>query len=222
MSQRTPILAAAVLILATAGVSGPAFAQVVPPAGLEGRYQAVAYRPYGDATAERVPSPRPEVSFGRTLRWLDGRNCDNWTVEAPEGAPAPGTADPVLSDVHLPPAGEPGMFPDNRRNQLLRFFCDGALLGELVRVDERVLYAEDPAERRYVVLERPLGREAVATLQKLLNEAGFDAGPADGIMGNRTRAAIGDYARSRGAAFAFETGIASSNLLDGLRFSAGD
>ncbi len=43
------------------------------------------------------------------------------------------------------------------------------------------------------VAARPLGADEVRRLQMRLREAGFDAGPADGIAGARTRAALGRY-----------------------------
>ncbi|WP_343502150.1 N-acetylmuramidase family protein [Alloyangia pacifica] len=40
-------------------------------------------------------------------------------------------------------------------------------------------------------------RDEIRALQMALNELGFDAGPEDGILGDRTRGAVGDYLASR-------------------------
>ncbi|HET8726394.1 MAG TPA: peptidoglycan-binding domain-containing protein [Alphaproteobacteria bacterium] len=221
MLRPSPKLAAAALLVAAL----PAAASVDTPhptAGLHGDFTVVAHRPFDGPPTDPVPAPRPGIRFGETLTWFDGRTCPEWTVEAPEGSAVPGASDPVLSDLRIPPVGEPGMFHDHRRNQLLRFFCRGELFAELVRADDRVLYAEDPAARRYVVLERPLPRAEIRELQRLLTMAGFDAGPADGVMGPRTREAVAAYAQWRGAVRRFETGVVTENLLEGVGFSATD
>jgi membrane-bound lytic murein transglycosylase B len=44
----------------------------------------------------------------------------------------------------------------------------------------------------------PLRFDAIRTLQKRLGEAGFDAGPADGILGSGTRAALRRWQASQG------------------------
>lgn len=41
-------------------------------------------------------------------------------------------------------------------------------------------------------------RDVNAAIQKSLNDLGYDAGPADGVMGGKTRAAIRDYQADRG------------------------
>lgn len=46
---------------------------------------------------------------------------------------------------------------------------------------------------------RMSAREMNSAIQSGLNELGYDAGPADGVMGGKTRAAIRDYQKDRGA-----------------------
>jgi membrane-bound lytic murein transglycosylase B len=46
--------------------------------------------------------------------------------------------------------------------------------------------------------EQPLGRDQIVELQKDLAVLGYDAGNADGLIGNRTRAAIRKYQKAHG------------------------
>lgn len=57
-------------------------------------------------------------------------------------------------------------------------------------------------------------REAIAELQAALNELGYDAGPADGLAGPRTAAAIEAWQRDRGLSV---TGAADAATLAALR-----
>ena len=63
-----------------------------------------------------------------------------------------------------------------------------------------------------------LNREAVREIQRLLNGAGFDAGPTDGLIGDRTRTAIESFQQAQGLAV---DGQPSWELLQALRDSAG-
>jgi len=62
--------------------------------------------------------------------------------------------------------------------------------------------------------EQALSRENVLELQDLLNSRGFDAGPADGILGGQTRAAVRAYQQSAGLPM---DGYASFRILESLR-----
>lgn len=57
---------------------------------------------------------------------------------------------------------------------------------------------------------RPTADETVRAVQQKLNELGYNAGPADGLMGRRTRAAIIAFQQDRGLA---ATGVADQALL---------
>lgn len=57
---------------------------------------------------------------------------------------------------------------------------------------------------------RPAADETVRVVQQKLNALGYDAGPTDGLMGRRTRAAIIAFQRDRGLA---ATGVANQALL---------
>src|SRR5690606_18898902 len=57
---------------------------------------------------------------------------------------------------------------------------------------------------------RPAADETVRAVQQKLNELGYSAGPADGLMGRGTRAAIIAFQQDRGLA---ATGVADQALL---------
>ncbi|MBM4125692.1 MAG: peptidoglycan-binding protein, partial [Nitrospira sp.] len=61
---------------------------------------------------------------------------------------------------------------------------------------------------------RPAADETVRAVQQKLNELGYSAGPADGLMGRGTRAAIIAFQQDRGLA---ATGVADQTLLFQLR-----
>lgn len=63
-----------------------------------------------------------------------------------------------------------------------------------------------------------LNQEAVREIQRLLNGAGFDAGPTDGLVGQRTRSAIESFQQAQGLTV---DGQPSWELLQALRDSAG-
>lgn len=67
--------------------------------------------------------------------------------------------------------------------------------------------------------DRPVltGAAAVQRTQSLLNELGYDAGPADGQSGERTRAAIASFQRDNGLA---QTGEVDAALLERLEAAA--
>ncbi|MEA1889202.1 MAG: peptidoglycan-binding domain-containing protein [Pseudomonadota bacterium] len=48
-------------------------------------------------------------------------------------------------------------------------------------------------KKQPVVIEKIHGNDEVKSIQSMLNNLGYDAGPADGIMGSKTREAIKLY-----------------------------
>lgn len=78
-----------------------------------------------------------------------------------------------------------------------------------------VLYLSTPAAKRVDLREGEQGpddldRDAIARLQRRLNTLGLDAGPADGVIGPRTRDAIRIYQEQKGYPI---DGRATSDLL---------
>ena len=62
--------------------------------------------------------------------------------------------------------------------------------------------------------DTPLSRTDIRELQALLNGRGFDAGPADGMMGSKTRAAVRAFQKSAGIP---PDGYATKPLIERLR-----
>lgn len=60
----------------------------------------------------------------------------------------------------------------------------------------------------------PISREGVMTMQRLLNERGFDAGKPDGVIGRRTRSAVRAYQQAFGLP---ADGYPSAMILEHLR-----
>jgi membrane-bound lytic murein transglycosylase B len=65
---------------------------------------------------------------------------------------------------------------------------------------------------------RSLTTDDIEEMQTLLADLGYDAGPADGIPGSRTKAAIRAFQSARGLP---ADGHHSSSVLDALRRAAG-
>jgi membrane-bound lytic murein transglycosylase B len=61
--------------------------------------------------------------------------------------------------------------------------------------------------------ERPLSRDERVRFQQALAAAGFDPGPADGILGRGTRAALRQYQKAHGLP---ADGFATDDLLKRL------
>ena len=74
--------------------------------------------------------------------------------------------------------------------------------------------ADQGAERGAEQMSPLSGRQEVAELQDLLNRLGFDAGPADGVIGSRTRTAITAFQQAAGLP---ADGVPSRGLLMELR-----
>jgi len=98
-------------------------------------------------------------------------------------------------------AGEPdGLFGSRTRAAVRSFQGDQGLAADgfptlalLDRVRVRAGIAPEPARE-----PRGLQRAGIRELQRLLNRLGYGAGPADGEIGSRTRAAIRAFERARG------------------------
>jgi hypothetical protein len=73
-----------------------------------------------------------------------------------------------------------------------------------------VIYDASP---RVVYTEREIGGSVVASVQAELRRRGYDAGPADGVMGGRTRSAILDFQADHGLS---RTGRINESLLRAL------
>ena len=93
---------------------------------------------------------------------------------------------------------EMGMSPAAAQAELTRLGCAGSYsgtVGPTVTTSPRPAVQSDPF---------------IADIQKRLNDAGYDAGPVDGILGPRTKSAITEYQKAHGLQ---EDGVPSPALL---------
>jgi hypothetical protein len=76
--------------------------------------------------------------------------------------------------------------------------------------------SQSPPQQMQMPSSQPsaLGTDELKELQMLLNTLGFNAGPADGISGSQTRAAILQYKTARALP---QTGTADRQVLEHLR-----
>lgn len=116
-----------------------------------------------------------------------------------------------------------GLFGSNTRRAVRAFqqsknqTADGFPTTSLLN-DVRVQAGVAVQPERPAAPPRPLDRAGVRRLQRLLNQLGFNAGAADGIIGNGTRNAIRAFERSRGMEV---RGRATTTVLDAARSAAG-
>lgn len=76
----------------------------------------------------------------------------------------------------------------------------------------------DPAANEVAWQPEPPAPDAVREAQRLLGRLGYDAGPADGILGGRTIEAVRQFERDRGLAV---TGRIDERLLEALKKASG-
>ena len=208
--RRLPVLFCALM---AAGASAPP-----DPSG---RYEVVAVRASSEVagTLEAMRDPDlnaligRRMTFGRRVAWYDGRSCTSGrTRPSEEGWPH--LAEPNLSDLQLAPGAT-----DHRLNRAMVIDCGGRAHGEItpfLMLDDRVLVMPSRNGVAYVVLERPLDRSQARAVERGLAAAGFDPGPVDGRIDGRTRRAAALFAEARGAAYAFQHGVFTENLVAAL------
>lgn len=192
-----------------------------PPQTPSGRYVVVAVRASSEVagTLEAMRDPalsalvgRP-MTFGRRFAWYDGRTCASGHMRPSEEG-WPHLAEPYLSDLQVTPAPT-----DHRLNYTMVIDCGGRAYDQitpLLIVDRRVLVMRSRNGVAYVVLERPLNRRQAAAVERGLVFAGFDPGPIDGRIDERTRRAAALFAQAHGADYAFQHGVFTENLVEAL------
>ena len=154
-----------------------------------------------------------EMTFDAPMRWFDGRTCPSPSVRASDDPPV-NLAEPNLSDLQVAPGPV-----DHRLNRAFVADCGGRAISSIVRftmVDARVLVARTPDGAVYYVLERPLDQETALKVEQRLAGAGLDPGLIDGVLDAQARRALALYAQRLGAAYAFDRGVVTENLLETL------
>lgn len=212
-------LTAACAALWSAAAAQP---QAPPAVGLPaGVYEVVTVRRASD-TASTLATQADDalgrsigrrISFGETIRWYDDRVCGAGRIAGAAGS-AVNVDDPNLSDLQVAPGSG-----DRRVNRSLIVDCGGRALSsiaQIVQVDGRVLVERIANGTAYVVMEAPLDPVTARRVEAGLAGAGLDPGPVDGVIDDAARRAVALYAQRQGAAFAFDRGVITDNLLASL------
>lgn len=192
-----------------------------PSSNPSGAYVVVAVRASSEVagTLEAMRDPAlnglvgRRMTFGSRVEWYDGRDCASGNVR-PSREGWPHLAEPNLSDLQLNPGPR-----DHRLNQAMVIDCGGRALSQItpfLMIDRRVLVVPSANGVAYLVLERPLDRRRARAVEHGLVRAGFDPGPADGRIDQRTRRAAALFAQAQGAEFAFQQGVFTENLVSAL------
>jgi hypothetical protein len=184
---------------------------------LSGEYRLVSERRASGVAAPLAPDPSTvepprSVTFGLTLRWLDGAVCADWLPARWHGIPFD-MGDPNLSDVTIGPLGDR---PDRRSYWLFQIVCEGDVIGSLVVVDVTTAIIPSPNGASFAIVSLPPSENRVRRIQDRLRAGQFYVGYSTGVYDETTRAAVAAYAEHRGAAYRFANPAMSLNLLEGL------
>lgn len=137
-------------------------------------------------------------------------------VKRPGGVAVRDTVSPL--QLILPAGAQGPAFLVTRNFQaILRYNPAEAYALAVGHLADRIAGA-DAIAAAWPVTDRPLARAEREELQKRLHQHGLDTGPADGIIGRQSRAAIRAFQRTRGLP---EDGYPSLQLLDLLRQAGG-
>jgi peptidoglycan hydrolase-like protein with peptidoglycan-binding domain len=109
-----------------------------------------------------------------------------------------------------------GVLGSKTKAAIMRFQSGCAVLKEVLGDPEKAISQQTaelqaPAEESRPV--RKLSKEQIRLVQEKLKEAGFDPGPADGVMGAKTRDALQKYQASHGLS---KTGTLDDKTLGSL------
>ena len=210
--------------LVAALIAAAATATVALPAG---SYEVVAVRRASDV-AVTLGSQEDDrlrrlvgahVSVGGSNRWYDDRICPSSIRIVSAAGSTVNLDDPNLSDLRVAPGPN-----DGRVNRALSMDCGARPISSiihLVQIDGRVVVERALNSSAYVILEAPLDAGTARRLEDGLAKAGFDPGPVDGTVDERTRRAVALYAQGKGAAFAFDRGVITANVLAALAGGGG-
>lgn len=201
----------AAVLLAAAAVALPA-----------GKYEVVGVRRASDVAVTLASQDDDRLrrlvgthtSIGGSNRWYDDRLCPQSLKLAGAAGSVVNLDDPNLSDLKVVPGPT-----DARVNRSLSTDCGArpiSSIAHVVQIDGRVLVERALNSTAYVIMEAPLDLATARRVEDGLARAGFDPGPVDGTIDERTRRAVALYANAKGAAFAFDRGVITNNVLTAL------
>ncbi len=211
-------------ILSLAAISTATAQNCIEPCGesesIEGSFFVVALRRSSTVSGGPDDSSAAdwlgrEIVFDHTLSWIDGQLCEDWRILKVD-EPINYISDPNLSDLEIEPVDSASSNGDARRTVLWNVICENKSLGYVLEIDRRVLVINSNSGLTYAILEKPLNRDQVMTLQQQLADMKFYEGDINGELDDTTARAVSAYAEYRGAEFRFYRAAITENLLDGL------
>jgi murein DD-endopeptidase MepM/ murein hydrolase activator NlpD len=127
----------------------------------------------------------------------DGLFDSTATVRRGDRGPAVEQLQQVLNDLGYPAGSADGIFGGKTESAVRAFQADNGLTADGL-VGRRTKEALEDQWRPRPTLRRGDRNDDVAYLQGLLNDAGYDAGSADGIFGARTDSAVRGFQADNG------------------------
>jgi peptidoglycan hydrolase-like protein with peptidoglycan-binding domain len=106
----------------------------------------------------------------------------------------------ALNDLGFETGGLDGMVGKQTRQAIRDFQRARGLAADAYPSPELISHIMDEADGRLprTVLPNQLAEEDIRALQRALSVLGYEPGPFDGLMGNKTRGALSAYLRDRG------------------------
>lgn len=223
------LLAVSILVTACAQTDDVSLDPLAPPssalanlAGFAGEYVIVDARRASDVAAPLQPlSDDPigdSVTFHKDGIDIAGISCDVWRIERRNEATLPFAQDPVLSDLILEPVDSDKSRGDQRENTAFDILCEQEVVGQIHKVDDRVLVMPWQNSSINLILERPLSEVQVKAYQAQLKSMKFYDGDVTGEMDAATLAASRawySYRADQSLPIPLRPAI-TENLLDGL------
>ena len=192
--------------------------------GVIGRFEVVAIRNASDVARPADMGPQTEEVIGQTITFkkdrleMDGMSCQHWEVSMLL-VPVINPEDPMLSDIHVPPAESSKSGGDQRISNSYNYNCEGESFLNVYQVDKRVIVIPWQNSSRYLIAEIPLNPDQVSTLQSQLKDMKFNEQDPTGVIDENTLRAISTWSNYRLGimdGYRFKRSAITENLLDTL------
>ncbi len=227
--QSSVLLAVSIMVTACAQTDEASLEPLAPPsaalanlAGFAGEYVIIGARRASDVAAPLQPiSDDPigdSITFHKDGIDISGIDCDAWRIEPRDEATVAIAQDPVLSDLMLGPVDSDRSRGDQRENKAFDMLCEQEVVGQIHKVDDRVLVIPWQNSSINLILERPMSELQIKAYQAQLKSMKFYEGELTGTLDPATlRASRAWYEyRADGSLPTPMRPAITENLLDGL------